>query len=133
MIIEAPSVNFTIPVVPGDYTTVPLDFGTVNFTNPEPFTSTVIDEIILQFEHPNSGKPGPDVISTSGSSPFKNETLYLPPSFDFFRRFDQWFVTVLLEGTGFPFTPFYIYISHFDRPNRKVYYTRGTLTLSRVI
>lgn len=129
MIIAAPSVNITVPVIPGDYSTVPLDLGTVLFEHPEPLESSIVDEIILQYEHPNSGKP-PSGFPTYNSLPV---SLYLPPTIEFFRRFDQWFVTVLVDGTGFPFTPFYLYLSHFDRPNRKVYYTRGTLTLSRVI
>lgn len=146
MIVSSTAINLTVPVVPGDYTTAPLNFGTVNFTHPEAYSSTVVDEIILQFEHPNGGKPAPldtpykdflfNQLTDSlgqGENRYRPLPLYTPPTIEFFRRFDQWFVTVLVDGTGFPFAPFYLYLTHFDRPNRKVYYTRGTLTLSRII
>lgn len=141
MLIPSPAINLTVPVVPGDYTTVPLELGTVTFTHPESFSSDVVDEIILQYEHPNNGRPSPENIATTSGLVYtvdyflgrRTEQLYLPPTLEFFRRFNQWFATVLVDGTGFPFTPFYLYLSHFDRPNRKVYYTRGTLTLSRVV
>jgi hypothetical protein len=141
MLIPAPAINLTVPVVPGDYTTTPLELGTVAFTHPQPFSSDVVDEIILQYEHPNSGRPSPEDIALGDSLTTlpgvyigrRTEQLYLPPTLEFFRRFNQWFVTVLVDGTGFPFAPFYLYLSHFDRTNRKVYYTRGTLTLSRVV
>ncbi len=126
MIETAPTVNIVIPVVAGQYTTHPLQLGVVNFDQPEPFSSPVVSEIILQIENPaRSAAPLLNVNSLS--------VQYLPPQIEFFRRFDQWFVTVLINGRSFPLTPLHLLLTHFDRVNRKVYTTRGTLTLTKYI
>ena len=109
-----PSLNLVVPVVAGQYTTHPLQLGVVNFDQPEPFSSSVVSEIILQIEPPSAAQ-------------------YSTPQIEFFRRFDQWFVTVLINGVSFPLTPLYLLLTHFDRVNRKVYTARGTLTLTKYI
>lgn len=126
MIETAPALNIVVPVVAGQYTTHPLQFGVVNFDQPESFSSPIVSEIILQIEPPARSAATP-INATSFA------VQYLPPQIEFFRRFDQWFVTVLLNGKSFPLTPLYLLLTHFDRVNRKVYTARGTLTLTKYI
>lgn len=122
MLETAPSVTLTLPVVPGDYVTHPLQLGTVNFSQPEPFSSTVVDEIMLRIEQPNSAP----VANIDGAQ-------YVAPQIEFFRRFDQWFATILLQGRSIPLAPLHLLLTHFDRINRKVYTAQGILTLTKYI
>lgn len=126
MIESAPAIELMIPIVPGDYTTHALQLGDVQFNQPELFTSDIVDEIFLAIEHP-PGTYGP--ANAVGLSGF----FTVPPQIEFFRRFNQWFVTVLVQGPYFPMAPFHLLLTHFDRPNRKVYTARGTLVLTRYV
>lgn len=126
MLESAPVIQLQVPVVPGDYVTHALQLGTVQFNQPEPFASGIVDEILLGIEHP------PNTL-VAASSTGTSEFFTTPPQIEFFRRFNQWFVTVLIQGPYFPMTPFHLLLTHFDRPNRKVYTARGMMTLTRYV